>query len=91
MEKPADERRDAATVVNEVMEDWLFQTPVIVAKSEPAKRRRPDAKPAAGHRSIQATYGRSFNRLLTDAKQGRYAFMTCTIPSQARSSSRAKT
>jgi integrase len=28
MEKPAEERRDAATVVNEVMEDWLFQTPV---------------------------------------------------------------
>jgi integrase len=28
MEKPADERRDAATVVNTVMEDWLFQTPV---------------------------------------------------------------
>jgi integrase len=28
MEKPADERRDAATVVNEVMEGWLFQTPI---------------------------------------------------------------
>jgi integrase len=28
MEKPAEERRDAATVVNEVMEGWLFQTPV---------------------------------------------------------------
>jgi integrase len=28
MEKPAEERRDAATVVNEVMEDWLFQSPV---------------------------------------------------------------
>jgi integrase len=27
MEKPAEERRDAATVVNEVMEGWLFQTP----------------------------------------------------------------
>ena len=27
MEKPAGERRDAATVVNEVMEDWLFATP----------------------------------------------------------------
>src|SRR5262245_33574245 len=26
MKKPAEERRDAATVVNEVMEDWLFQT-----------------------------------------------------------------
>ena len=28
MEKPAEERRDAATVVNEVMEGWLFQTPI---------------------------------------------------------------
>jgi integrase len=28
MKKPADERRDAATIVNEVMDDWLFQTPV---------------------------------------------------------------
>ena len=28
MEMPTDERRDAATVVNEVMGDWLFQTPV---------------------------------------------------------------
>jgi integrase len=28
MKKPAEERRDAATIVNEVMEDWLFQTPV---------------------------------------------------------------
>jgi integrase len=28
MKKPAEERRDAATIVNEVMEDWLFQPPV---------------------------------------------------------------
>jgi integrase len=28
MEKPAEERRDAATVVNEVMEGWLFQSPI---------------------------------------------------------------
>ena len=27
MEKPAEERRDAAAVVNEVMEGWLFQIP----------------------------------------------------------------
>lgn len=27
MEKPAADRRDAATIVNEVMEDWLFTTP----------------------------------------------------------------
>lgn len=28
IEKLAEERRDAATVVNEVMEDWLFQSPI---------------------------------------------------------------
>jgi len=28
MKKPAEERREAATVVNEVMDDWLFQSPV---------------------------------------------------------------
>ncbi|MDH3442636.1 MAG: site-specific integrase [Deltaproteobacteria bacterium] len=27
MEKPASERRDTATVVNEAMDDWLFKTP----------------------------------------------------------------
>ena len=27
IEKPAGERRDAAAVVNEVMEDWIFTTP----------------------------------------------------------------
>ena len=27
MEKPAEERRDAAIVVNELMEGWLFQSP----------------------------------------------------------------
>jgi integrase len=27
MEKPASERKEAATVVNEVMDDWLFKTP----------------------------------------------------------------
>jgi hypothetical protein len=28
MKRPADERRDAATVVNAVMDNWLFQTTV---------------------------------------------------------------
>src|SRR5687768_17215530 len=41
MEKPAEERRDAATVVDEVMEDWLFQTPLI-ARSELAKKKHPE-------------------------------------------------
>lgn len=54
MEKPVEERRDAATVVNEVMEDWLFQTPVMT-RSELAKRRRPQAQPRGGTKLIQAT------------------------------------
>jgi hypothetical protein len=29
MKKPAQERRDAATGVNDVMENWPFQTPVM--------------------------------------------------------------
>ena len=39
MEKPADERRDAATVVNEVMEGWLFQTP-LGAQVDPSNLRK---------------------------------------------------
>jgi len=33
MKKPADERRDAAAVVNEIMDGWLFQTQGIVKKN----------------------------------------------------------
>ena len=33
MKKPADERCDAAAVVNAVMDDWLFQTPGVVKKN----------------------------------------------------------
>src|SRR5439155_14386175 len=47
MEKPAEGRRDAQTVVNEVMEEWLFQTPII-ERSELAKRRRPKANRRGG-------------------------------------------
>ena len=50
MQKPAEERRDAATIVNEVMKYWVFQTPTLSA-SEPCEeaaagsgipRRNPD-------------------------------------------------
>jgi len=72
MEKSAEERRDAATVVNEVMEDWLFQTPVIVAKSEAANR--PDYKPRGGTQIDPSNLRKLFNRLLTDAKMRRVRF-----------------
>ena len=39
MENPADERRDAAAVVNGVMEDWLFNTPK-GARLEPSNLRK---------------------------------------------------
>ena len=39
MEKPAEERRDAATVANEVMEGWLFQTP-IATQIDPSNLRK---------------------------------------------------
>ena len=41
--KLAEERRDRDTVINDVMRDWLFQTPVI-GRSELAKLRRPKAE-----------------------------------------------
>jgi hypothetical protein len=58
MEKPAEGRRDAQTVVNEVMEEWLFQTPII-ERSELAKRRRPKANPVEEPRSTRAICGSS--------------------------------
>jgi integrase len=74
MEKPADERRDAATVVNEVMEDWLFQTPVI-KPSEAATRRQPaDHKPRGGTQIDPSNLRKVFNRLLTDAGLRRVRF-----------------
>jgi integrase len=73
MEKPAEERRDAATVVNEVMEDWLFQTPVMT-RSELAKRRRPQAEPHGGTQIDPSNLRKLFNRLLTDAKMRRVRF-----------------
>ena len=67
IEKPAEERRDAATVVNEVMEDWLFQTPRTIPKSE-------DAPPRGGTQIDPSNLRKLFNRLLTDAKLRRVRF-----------------
>jgi len=60
MEKLAEERRDAATVVNEVMEDWLFRTP--------------DLQSRGGTRIDPSNLRKLFNRLLTDAKLRRVRF-----------------
>ena len=58
MEKPAGERRDAATVVNKVMEDWLFTTPA----------------PRAGRQLDPSNLRKVFHSLLTAAKLRRIRF-----------------
>jgi integrase len=67
MEKPAEERRDAATVVNAAMEDWLFQTPRTSPKSKDAAHR-------GGTQIDPSNLRKLFNRLLTDAKLRRVRF-----------------
>ena len=75
MEKPTGERKDAATVVNEVMEDWLFTTPEIIAKSKAAKRKRsPKAKPRGGTQLDPSNLRKVFYKLLTAAKLRRVRF-----------------
>ena len=75
MEKPADDRQDAATVVNEIMDNWLFQTPETVAKSEAGKRRRlRGTMPRGGTQIDQSNLRKLFNRLLTDARLRRVRF-----------------
>jgi integrase len=75
MEKPAEERRDVATVVNEVMEGWLFTTPEIMSKSEAAKRRGSQCtKPRGGTQLDPSNLRKVFNKLLTDAKVRRVRF-----------------
>lgn len=73
MKKPAQERRDTATGVNDVMENWLFQTPVM-KRSELAKRRRPKADPRAGTLLDPSNLRKVFNRLLVDAGLRRIRF-----------------
>ena len=75
MEKPADQRRDAPTVVNEIMDGLLFQTPETVALSEAAKRRRSADTASRGGTQIDPSNLRKlFNRFLTDAKLRRVRF-----------------
>jgi integrase len=75
MEKPAEERRDAATVVNEVLDQWLFQTPEIVAICEAAKRRRlRGVKPRGGTQLNPGNLRKLFHRILADAKLRRVRF-----------------
>jgi integrase len=73
MEKPADQRRDPATVVNEVMKDWLFQSPLMV-RSELAKKRRPQVEPRGGTQIDPSNLRKLFNRLLADARLRRVRF-----------------
>jgi integrase len=75
MRKPAEERRDAATVVNEAMEDWLFQTPQTVATSEVGKRRRLAGVKSRGATQLDPSNLRKmFHRILVDAKMRRIRF-----------------
>jgi len=73
LKKPAEERRDRDVVINEVMEDWLFQTPVMT-RSELAKRRRPESEARGGTQLDPSNLRKVFNRLLTDAKLRRVRF-----------------
>ncbi|MEX0805297.1 MAG: site-specific integrase [Candidatus Binatia bacterium] len=73
MKKPGEERRDRDVVVNEVMEDWLFQT-LVTARSELARRRRPDAEARGGSQLDPSNLRKVFNRLLIDAKLRRVRF-----------------
>ena len=75
IEKPADERRDAPTVVNETMEGWLFRTPESVTSSEKGKRERTHgAKPRGGTQIDPSNLRKIFNRLLADAGLRRVRF-----------------
>ena len=73
LKKPADERRDRDLVVNAVMENWLFQTPII-ERSELAKRRRPDVEARGGTQLDPSNLRKVFNRLLSDARLRRVRF-----------------
>jgi integrase len=59
--------------INQVMEDWLFQTPII-ERSDLAKRRRPDIEARGGTQLDPSNLRKVFNRLLSDAKLRRVRF-----------------
>jgi integrase len=67
MEKPAEERRDSTTVVNDVMESWLFEP---VERFEKRGRR-----PVARYTQVNpASLRRTFEHLLADAGLRRVRF-----------------
>ncbi len=65
MKKPAEERREAATVVNEVMDNWLFQTSGVVKKNGQVIR---------ATRLEPSNLRKVFNRILVDAGLRRVRF-----------------
>jgi integrase len=75
MEKPSEERKDAAAIVNEVMDGWLFMTPQTVALSEAGQRRRAAGVQPRGATQLDPSNLRKlFYRLLTDAGLRRVRF-----------------
>jgi integrase len=73
MKKPDEKRRSTEEVTGEVMEDWLFQTPVI-ERSELAERRRPNFKGRGGTQFDPSNLRKAFNRLLDLAGLRRVRF-----------------
>ncbi len=73
MKKAAGERRDRDVVINEVMDDWLFQTP-LTERSELAKRRHPEGEARGGTQLDPSNMRKVFMRLLADAKLRRVRF-----------------
>jgi len=65
MKKPAEERRDAAAVVNAAMDNWLFQTPGVVKKNGEVIR---------ATRLEPSNLRKAFNRILVDAGLRRVRF-----------------
>lgn len=65
MKKPAEERCDAAAVVNAVMDNWLFQTPGVVKKNGQVIR---------ATQLEPSNLRKMFNRILVDAGLRRVRF-----------------
>jgi integrase len=75
MTKPADQRRNSETVVNEVMGDWLFKTPMTVATSDKGIRERSRGiNPRGGTQIDPSNLRKLFDRLLADAGLRRVRF-----------------
>jgi hypothetical protein len=81
MKKPAEERRDAATVVNAVMDNWLFQTTGVIKKNGEVIR---------ATRLEPSNLRKAFQRILVDAVFAVFASMISAIRLQVYFSSKAK-